>query len=221
MSLFTVLNYNEVSIIDSISLVFSNYVFLSLCILPIFLFLTIYIYDSFVKDIFAITRFENRTHYLKELFKNIFVVTALIFLIIIAIVMIIENVINFNGYKIVYSDITNCFNLVYTIFVIIKLYVFIIIYSLINTLLIKTFNSKIIVVLNFIFFATIFYCGFNNLTVTSVGKMPLFIGNYLVNNMSFISFKIELITNIIMYGSFTLFLPILVYLSKKNKKDIN
>lgn len=220
MSLFTVLNYNKVSIIDSIYLVFSNYIFLSLCILPIFLFLTIYVYDSFTKDTFAITRFKNRNHYVKELLKNVFIVTTIIFLIIISMVIIMENILNFNGYKIVYSNITNCSNLLYTIFVIIKLYIFAIIFSLMNTLLIKSFNNKVIIMLNFIFFATIFYCGFNVYDINSLNKMPLYIGNFLVNNMTFNSFKTEIFANTISYSILFIVLILFSYFSKKQKRDI-
>lgn len=221
MSFFTVLNCNDVNIIESISLVFSDYIFLSLCILPIFLFLTNYVYTLFDKDIFIITRFKTKDKYLIELFKNIIFSTTIIFLIILSIVIIMENIFNAQGYHILYNEKTNCYNYFYLIFTILKFYLFSILFSLINVLLIKNFNSKIVIFLNFIFFALVFYCGFSVIEVNSLRNIPLFIGNYLVNNGIYNTFLLELFANIIIYLiTFVVFIILLFY-TKKRKKDIS
>jgi hypothetical protein len=220
MSLLTVINCKFVPIIDSISYVFSDNIFLFLCIFPMFLFINIFLYDSFEKNIFLIVRLKDKKHYLKELFKNILVTITLMFLIIIVMVVIMENIFNFNGYNIVFDTTHNCINIVYMFFVILKLYTYIVLTSVINTMLLMTINKKLVIILNFLFFAFSFVCGYTIISVNSIKEISIFLGNYLLNNMMFSNFWFEFIYNLLMICVLFIITIILYILIKKSKKDV-
>ena len=172
MSYLVVSNCKGTDIYSSISLVFGNHIFVALCMLPMFLLITNYVCVMFDKNIYSIVRFKTRGKYYKELILNVISFISVIFLITLMIVIIVENIINDYGYHVFYDDIVHCYNYIYMIFVIVKFYLFSILISVINTLLIKSFNSKIIIVLNFIFYAFVFYVGSFTPLIGTINGFP-------------------------------------------------
>ena len=104
MSYLTVSNCKGADVISSISLVFGHRIFVALCLLPIFLFITNYVFTIFDKDIYSIIRFGNKKKYYKELIKNVILFISTIFLITVIIVVTVENIINDYGYHIFYDE---------------------------------------------------------------------------------------------------------------------
>lgn len=221
MSYLVVSNCKGTDIYSSISLVFGNHIFVALCMLPMFLLITNYVCVMFDKNIYSIVRFKTRGKYYKELILNVISFISVIFLITLMIVIIVENIINDYGYHIFYDNIVHCYNYIYMIFVIVKFYLFLILISVINTLLIKSFNSKIIIVLNFIFYAFVFYVGSFTPLIGTINGFPIFIGNYLISGTFYETFLNEVIANGMMFFILLLVCFILFRYTKKRKRDID
>lgn len=221
MSYLVVSNCKGTDIYSSISLVFGNHIFVALCMLPMFLLITNYVCVMFDKNIYSIVRFKTRGKYYKELILNVISFISVIFLITLMIVIIVENIINDYGYHVFYDDIVHCYNYIYMIFVIVKFYLFSILISVINTLLIKSFNSKIIIVLNFIFYAVVFYVGSFTPLIGTINGFPIFIGNYLISGTFYETFLNEVIANGMMFFILLLVCFILFCYTKKRKRDID
>lgn len=221
MSYLVVSNCKGTDIYSSISLVFGNHIFVALCMLPMFLLITNYVCVMFDKNIYSIVRFKTRGKYYKELILNVISFISAIFLITLMIVIIVENIINDYGYHVFYDDIVHCYNYIYMIFVIAKFYLFSILISVINTLLIKSFNSKIIIVLNFIFYAFVFYVGSFTPLIGTINGFPIFIGNYLISGTFYETFLNEVIANGMMFFILLLVCFILFCYTKKRKRDID
>lgn len=221
MSYLVVSNCKGTDIYSSISLVFGNHIFVALCMLPMFLLITNYVCVMFDKNIYSIVRFKTRGKYYKELILNVISFISVIFLITLMIVIIVENIINDYGYHVFYDDIVHCYNYIYMIFVIAKFYLFSILISVINTLLIKSFNSKIIIVLNFIFYAFVFYVGSFTPLIGTINGFPIFIGNYLISGTFYETFLNEVIANGMMFFILLLVCFMLFRYTKKRKRDID
>ncbi len=221
MSYLVVSNCKGTDIYSSISLVFGNHIFVALCMLPMFLLITNYVCVMFDKNIYSIVRFKTRGQYYKELILNVISFISVIFLITLMIVIIVENIINDYGYHVFYDDIVHCYNYIYMIFVIVKFYLFSILISVINTLLIKSFNSKIIIVLNFIFYAFVFYVGSFTPLIGTINGFPIFIGNYLISGTFYETFLNEVIANGMIFFILLLVCFILFCYTKKRKRDID
>lgn len=221
MSYLVVSNCKGTDIYSSISLVFGNHIFVALCMLPMFLLITNYVCVMFDKNIYSIVRFKTRGKYYKELILNVISFISVIFLITLMIVIIVENIINDYGYHVFYDNIVHCYNYIYMIFVIVKFYFFSILISVINTLLIKSFNSKIIIVLNFIFYAFVFYVGSFTPLIRTINGFPIFIGNYLISGTFYETFLNEVIANGMMFFILLLVCFILFRYTKKRKRDID
>lgn len=221
MSYLVVSNCKGTDIYSSISLVFGNHIFVALCMLPMFLLITNYVCVMFDKNIYSIVRFKTRGKYYKELILNVISFISVIFLITLMIVIIVENIINDYGYHVFYDNIVHCYNYIYMIFVIAKFYLFSILISVINTLLIKSFNSKIIIVLNFIFYAFVFYVGSFTPLIGTINGFPIFIGNYLISGTFYETFLNEVIANGMMFFILLLVCFILFCYTKKRKRDID
>lgn len=221
MSYLVVSNCKGTDIYSSISLVFGNHIFVALCMLPMFLLITNYVCVMFDKNIYSIVRFKTRGKYYKKLILNVISFISAIFLITLMIVIIVENIINDYGYHVFYDDIVHCYNYIYMIFVIAKFYLFSILISVINTLLIKSFNSKIIIVLNFIFYAFVFYVGSFTPLIGTINGFPIFIGNYLISGTFYETFLNEVIANGMMFFILLLVCFILFRYTKKRKRDID
>ena len=221
MSYLVVSNCKGTDIYSSISLVFGNHIFVALCMLPMFLLITNYVCVMFDKNIYSIVRFKTRGKYYKELILNVISFISVIFLITLMIVIIVENIINDYGYHVFYDNIVHCYNYIYMIFVIVKFYLFSILISVINTLLIKSFNSKIIIVLNFIFYAFVFYVGSFTPLIGTINGFPIFIGNYLISGIFYETFLNEVFANGMMIFILLLVCFILFRYIKKRKRDID
>ena len=221
MSYLVVSNCKGTDIYSSISLVFGNHIFVALCMLPMFLLITNYVCVMFDKNIYSIVRFKTRGKYYKELILNVISFISVIFLITLMIDIIVENIINDYGYHVFYDDIVHCYNYIYMIFVIAKFYLFSILISVINTLLIKSFNSKIIIVLNFIFYAFVFYVGSFTPLIGTINGFPIFIGNYLISGTFYETFLNEVIANGMMFFILLLVCFMLFRYTKKRKRDID
>lgn len=221
MSYLVVSNCKGTDIYSSISLVFGNHIFVALCMLPMFLLITNYVCVMFDKNIYSIVRFKTRGKYYKELILNVISFISVIFLITLMIVIIVENIINDYGYHVFYDNIVHCYNYIYMIFVIVKFYLFLILISVINTLLIKSFNSKIIIVLNFIFYAFVFYVGSFTPLIGTINGFPIFIGNYLISGTFYETFLNEVFANGMMIFILLLVCFILFRYIKKRKRDID
>lgn len=221
MSYLVVSNCKGTDIFSSLSLVFGNHIFVALCMLPMFLFITNYVCVMFDKDVYSIISFKTREKYYKELVCNVISFISVIFLITLMIVIIAENIINDYGYHVFYDNNVHCYNYVYMIFIIVKFYLFSILISVINALLIKIFNSKIIIVLNFIFYAFVFYVGSFNPLIGAINGIPIFIGDYLISGTFFETFLNEVFANGVMIFILLLVCFILFHYTKKRKRDID
>lgn len=221
MSYLTVSNCKGTDVISSISLVFGHRIFVALCLLPMFLFITNYVCTIFDKDIYSIVRLGTKKKYYRELIKNVVLFISAIFLVTLMVVIIVENIINDYGYHIFYDEMFHTYNFIYMIFVVVKFYLYSILFSTINALLIKTFNSKIVIVLNFIFYAAVFYSGNFVPIIESFGNISLFIGNYLVTGVLYKAFWINILANVLMILLLSVLLVILFCYTEKRRRDID
>ena len=127
-----------------------------------------------------IIRFGNKISYLKNLIYTILLHNTIIYFYILMTVIISLNV--FGNF--IYS-FTNLDKLIY---VVLKLYILIQIYSIFYALFFKTFNEKIIFFLSFVFIMSIIFCSSYNI--------PFYLGYHFVNDVNLSSFIIFAIINI-------------------------
>lgn len=175
-------------------------------------------YDNFNSNYMLIARFKTQKKYLFELIKNICFSNFCLFIINIILLMIGLNI--FNSNKLMPSqEMFTIKSNYYIIYVIIKFLIFSQIISIINVLLLKMFNNKIIIILNFILYALIIAASKNNLLIVSIKQIPLFIGDYLMVNV-YSSFLFEVCCFLLYISFLFIVLIILAKLVLKKERDI-
>ena len=220
MTIFVVQNYRVYSVFESIIAVLTNNIYLSLGILPVFLFVALLVRNNFDHNIYLLLRLNNKNNYFRELIKNIVAVTSILYGILLILIIIFENVFNAYGYSVDIIDKLGTYNVLYMFYVAIRLYVFLIIYSLINVMLIKTMNDKIVIILNLVFCSVLFFSGYqlyeSNVFLDVLPKIE----NILVNNIIYKNIWLNLLSTSLTFVLLVSGFIVTFLLAKKTMKDV-
>lgn len=184
----------ELCYFDSVISSLTYSMFLIPCYMPIFILIDVLIINLFEKSSMLIIRFNNKKKYLTELIKNIFVGNTFLFITFLIIILTFFNFFSNGDLSIKYIEVFHTTNLIYSIYTIIKLYMLTIVLSITFTLILKLFNKIISLILSFIFISSLYIQQFFNYDIVdSIFKMPIFIGNYLLDIFEFKSFSLNII----------------------------
>ncbi len=175
-------------------------------------------FDNFEQNQSFIIRFSTRKKYLKELIKNCCFSSFCTLLLNIVLVMIGLNIFNPNTSLPDY-EIFPIASKYYIIFVLFKFLILSQIITILNVLLLKIINKKIVIPINILLYVLI---GFNSVQyskINAINQIPLFIGDYFCFNI-YNSFAFE-ISCFLLYASILFAgITILNSITKKRMRDI-
>lgn len=216
ISILCSVNFNEMTKINALIGIYSNGLFLSLGILPVSIYLAYYASRNFETDYLFKTRFKNKKEYEKIMKIYLLCLEILIFIISLLCVFISLNIFNYEPYIVEYVEKIHYNNLLYFIYVFIKLFFIVSIFTLINFSLIIKKQNIFIIVLDSIFIIEVFLSSY---TINDIENMKNFTINfpvYLSSTTYYSSIKLDIIIN----GIFLLFMLLINEILKKVKERI-
>lgn len=156
-------------------------IFFTFGVLIPFLVITFCTCSYFDKNEYLIMRLCSRKEYLKILIMTVFFVNLFVYIIMLIIIIIVLNLFPKAGMGFKFNVSLNCHNFVYLLFIIIRLFCIIQNISIFNTLLCKIINSKIVIGINMILYASFIAFSYLNVDkISNILNIPLYIGNYLI-----------------------------------------
>jgi hypothetical protein len=195
--------------------------FLTLCFLPMIIISNILLIDLFEKSEMSIIRFKNKNKYLKELLKNIWVSNSFIFLVIMIVILTFLNFLSNGDISINYISEYGITNIIYTFYIIIKLYILIILCSFMFTLFFKLISKTIALIISIIFTASLYLCIIiPNGCVSKISDFPLYIGYYFLKNVDYKFFYLNVLSFLLISVIMILLLFIVYKLTLKKMKSV-
>lgn len=184
--------------------------FITLCFLPIIIFFDVLILNLFEKNNMMIIRFENKKKYLQQILKNVFYCNTVVFFIILMTILIFFNFFSSGNLSVFFVETFKTTNLIYAVFIVFKLYILMLIVSLILTLLFKIFNKIIMLIVGIGLTASIFLCQWIDYTVVEkVYHTPFYIGSYFIDNIEYKTFNIQLSSFLLIVILYTIIIAVL------------
>lgn len=204
ISIFAVFEWaNGLNYSSAITIIFINpYYFVTIGL--IILINTINIYKDLDKNFEYIIRCCTKEDYLNFLIKIILDNNILLLGFNLLLTLSLLNIFNLTGvnYTMLFYEVSA---IAYSVFTIIKFISINILILLLNIVLLKIFNNKIIIILNFILYASTLTLVFDsNNIINSIKDLPLFLGFYM-NLIYYSNFFIEI-------TCFTTYLAILIFI---------
>lgn len=192
----------------------------SVVLLLLIMFLSTFnIFKIIDENRFYIIRCRNKKKYIYELIRNVVFINTVIFLIYLLLIIIFNNLLT-NNLEFQMIENYNVNNLLYLSFLIIRNYFLMMIISIIDILLFKLFNSKIIVlILKFILLIMIILFPKTAVEIDNIIKMPLFIGDFLTITY-YNSFALEISATSVYIVTFIIIVDILKNIIYKNIKKV-
>ncbi len=215
----TTLNVNE-NYFDTLSVALTYPQFLTFCFLPAVILIDLYIFQLFEKNMMAISRFKTKDAYLKEMVKNVFFANSIFFIIMIIIVLTIFNFILPANFNIYYIKELGMNNLLYLIYILIKLYLMMIIFSTILTLLLKLINKNLVIILGVLFTVSLCFIHEVDRVVEHIWQMPKYFGTYFLGIVQYKNLFLSMVSPIIMFIIMIVIIFILYKIIIRLKKDV-
>lgn len=128
------------------------------------------IYNDFSDNIFYIIRLKNKRNFLKELIITVCISNLILLIVNLVLIMIGLNLFNHHIFEVN--------NFIYLVYAIIKMIILSQFISVLNVLLLKLINNKIIIISNIIIYVLIISINISMSPVSSIFQIPLFIGSY-------------------------------------------
>lgn len=192
----------------------------NMLIFIIILLNTINLYKIFEKNNLYIIRFKTKKEYLKKLISNTLFSNGLILLLIYIFAIIGLNVFCSSSSGIGVIEKYNMINWIYLIFYIIRSFVLIQIISVINILLLKIIDSKLLLLLNFLLYGIIIsYPYAANIEINTAFNIPLFIGEYFTL-YKYEYFTLELLCSTLYIGLLILIIGLLFNVVERFMKQV-
>lgn len=191
----------------------------SLLLLSLTLVNTINTFNIFEKKDNYIIRFENREKYLKQLIINIFVSNTVLFVINLFVLLIFLNLFIGNYFVITSWHNYNIPNIIYLLFYITRIFTIIQIVSIINSLLFKLLNFKIVIILNGLIYGPFIFGNHINETIDSLLKIKILIHEYFLYN-EYAGFLLEIIYSSIYIICLCGMATTLFHLTKNKTKSV-
>ncbi len=176
-------------------------------------------FDSFEQNQCFIIRFSSRKKFLKELIKSCCFNNFCTLLLNIALVMIGLNIFNPN----VIDSQLEIFTLPSQYYIIFTLFKFLIlsqVITIINVLLLKIINKKVVVSLNIVLYVLIGFASTQYSNINSIKQMPIFIGDYFCVNL-YSSFLFEMSCFLSYVSLLIIIAMFLNYIAKRKMRDIS
>lgn len=194
--------------------------FICLAFLPMTMFFNIMILNLFDENTSLVVRFKSTKSYIIELIKNIIISNTIYFICLIIVISTLMNLLNAN-FSINYIKILGTNDLIYMIFTIIKLYILMLLFSMSFLIIYKRINKIYSIILGFVFSCTLYPFSFNIYEIKNIVDIKLYIGNYFFDNSIYSSFKLQILSFIIVVIIYIIFLFILYKLYYKKTKRID
>ncbi len=214
-------NTSSKTYIDSLIYLFSNPIFVSFGILIPLLIVSLCCYHLFDKNEYLIIRFQTKKKYLIELLKTLIILNLFIYLLILSIVIISMNIFPKIGVGFEFLSNVGVNSLIYSIFVIVKIFLLGLILMVIAILTCKFFNNYLVISINIILYTSLIaldYVPF--IKVNEISNIPIFIGNYMRTGI-FDNFYLELSSFLIYYSGLFIFSIILFFISIRKMRGIS
>lgn len=205
---------------ESIVFGFTYHNFIIVCFLPMVIFSNILLLELFDNNNVYIIRFKNKKIYLKEILKNIFISNSLLFFVLLLIIFTFLNLFTPTNFTIKYIESFDCINIYYSIFIIVKCYILMMIFSFIFTFAFKLTSKGISLILMMIMSASIYVFEFIAGNVNYIYEMPLYFMQYFTESVVYDSFYLKLYSFIILIGIYTLLIFLLYKLTINKMKKV-
>lgn len=194
--------------------------FITLCFLPMIILFNSLMQRLYDSNDMLIVRLENKKEYIKEQMKCIFIFDSFIYICLLLIIFAFLNVFSSNNFDIYIIDSLQTNNFIYSIFIMIKLYALMILFSMYYVLITKLVNKTFSLITGILFSISIYLCTSNSYIVANLLNMPLYLGYYFIDVVQFSSFKLcvlsfitEVLLNIIV-------LTIIYVIYNSTKKEV-
>ena len=202
---------------ESIVFGFTYHNFIIVCFLPMVIFSNILLLELFDSNNFYIIRFKNKKEYLKELLKNIVVSNSFLFLILLIIIFTFLNLFTPGNFSIKYIESFDCLNIYYAIFIVVKCYILMMLFSFVFTFIFKLTNKNISLILAIFMSTSIYVFEFLGISVNNIFEMPIYFMQYFTEGVLYESFTLKIFSFIILI---CLYMPLLFLLYKLTVKKM-
>lgn len=193
--------------------------FITLGILPILILGDILMIKFFEENGMLVMYFKNKKRYIKELLKHIIGINSYLFLLLLIILFTCFNLFSNQNFIIEYRS-THELNIVYTCFIVLKLYLLVLFTSILLTLITYLWNRQVSLILILFFSSSLFLCAGNYDQIDKVYKMPLYIGNYFLSTVQYQHFSLQCICFLIIFFLYSIVLFLIYKWILKRNKDL-
>lgn len=177
--------------------------FLMISFLPTILITDILILKLYDLRYELIMRYESKKKYFTEILKNIFFSNTVIITISLMILLIIINFFSKSSISIYYLEEYGCYNIIYIIYIAIKLYILTIIFSFIFVMLYKMINKKISVIIMISLIGTIYVLSYDFKEIVLFFETPIYFMRYFTDGILYNNFGLRVLSFVyimIVYG---------------------
>lgn len=206
---------------EAFSMALTYQQFITLCFLPMIILSNILIINFFEKSSMTIIRFENKKKYLRELLKSVSFCNTLVFVVIIIVLLTFFNFFSNGDLTIKYIESFKTTNIVYTIYIVIKLYILSIITSIVFTLLFKLFNKISALIISMGMASSLFICQWLDYEIVNkIYEIPVYIGIYFLDIIEYATFSLNVSAFLVMITCFALIIFVLFNTTIKFMKAV-
>ena len=191
--------------------------FLMLVFLPVILLSDVLILNLFDLRYELVMRYKNKRKYFIEILKNIFFSNTIIVSVSIMILLIIINFFAGANLSIFYLEKYGCYNIIYTIFIMIKTYILTFLFSFIFVMLYKLINKKIAIILMICLIGSTYVISYNLRQVVLFFETPIYFMSYFTDGILYSNFGLRIFSFIYIITIYSILLFI-VYLRIINGK---
>ena len=195
--------------------------FITLCFLPMIVLFDVLIINLFDKNYMLIMRLNDAKKYYKEMIKSVIFGNTFIFIMMLLAILTFLNFF-FNGsLTIKYVDFFKTTNLIYAIYVAMKLYILSIVVSIFFLFMYKLFDKIVCTIITFLFISSLFACQwFQTGVVNNIFKIPYYFGVYFLDIVEYKTFFINILSFFIITILMFCLLYIIYIISIKKTGDV-
>ncbi len=194
--------------------------FITLGILPLLILGDILMIKFFEGNGMLLMYFKNKKRYIKELLKHIVGINSYLFLLLMIIILTCFNLFSNQSFILEYKSNYEILNLIYTFFIVIKLYLLVLFTSILLTLMTYLWNRQISLIFIVLFSSSLFLCAESYDQIDKIYKMPLYIGNYFLSTIEYNSFSLQCICFFFIFFLYSMFLFLIYKWILKRNKDL-
>lgn len=180
---------------------------------------TVHTVTMFDKNENYIIRCENIKKYIKQMIHKVLFNNTILYIILLLLLMIGLNFFCFGRFHIYVIEEYQIYNIIYLVFFLLRIYVIFLLMAALNVLLLKVLNDKGVILLNILFAIGIVVIPTSGDVITSITKMPFFIGNFLTPHL-FHSFLFEILCSLLILFIYSTIVSFLYQFVKKHMRQV-